>query len=1624
MRGMKQKNAAHKAPLRLVLLATLRVFVPLLLLFFMVQLHPHKAVADVAACSSGAAAQNGITVVPSHGQAFYIDTGTSPKLDAGYIGYRVTNSTGSTQNDLWTEVGSFTGGVLGLSNALDHYQQVSSLSNNATAASYFLLKASSATTTPQTHRVKVWNGRPDLPSSQMLYDCLYTFSSVKETIKAAANKVSDTGYGASAAIEVSNTNPELGQTVTISVEGTTGTIGAGASPDGSVVWLTPAAVSSWPTRALRLESVQVTFERNTNNGQKWTGSGDPVTYTDQLLITNAQNCLKKNANVSTCTGGTGNASPEYRAFYTFRVVGVPSSSVKAVPVGQIASGTQIKHADTTATGATVDINFSGVSINASLTKSVTATTGLQTVTCGGSCTVPGGTNGMTYVAVPYRLSGTSTTATTIAIDEIIDRPESGVIYKPGSATITDIGRTSAAIDDPSYVASESALVPRPLHFVGPFNLNSSTSARLDYVMWVPVGSYTNTAYAKVGDLLIGANAAAMSKVIVTSDGSSTVGVVTTTEDLGVLATTDQATDITTSTATLHGTVDPNGANPLTATFEYGTNANLTGATTVTATTPASGDVGGLSTPTSVAYSVTGLAANTTYYYRVLAGAAQGTIVSFTTNAIQAPPTVSTTAATSITASGATLNGTINPNLTSVLAIQFIYGTSSTLASGNTTVTLDDGTGANLTASGASTQPFSTSVTGLTNGTTYYYKLRACTVSNCSTFVDGSIVNFVAANPPSTPVLGVVKAEDDADNNVAPGQTVTYTITITNSGGSTGTTSFTDVIPTGMGAPSNFSYTNCGSPSSGYVAPTLTVSNVSVTTANACIVSYSVVIDTPQNEGVTLTNSVDVAAASEGGNNPAAVSASTLTVDATPNLSTSTKSVVDANGGTVAPGDTLTYTLTLINTGDGRATGVDVSDIIDTDTQNVTNVNRTNCGSSTDVSTTTQLHITGVTVAVGTNCVITFDVTVKSPLNEGTSIANTATVSAASEGGVGATPSSSTLQSDATPVLIVTHSEDDADNTVLLNQVVTYTATIQNTGNGQATGLSMTSTVASAVTLATGSFAYTNCGSPSNTSSSSNVALSSITVAAGATCTITYTVSVKSSAASGATIASTIDVGQAAEGGNDPAGVAASALTVLVPGTPTGSHILLGATDLSCSGVVNNRSVRLAWNSVSGAATYDVSLDGGAATSAGSATYYDWTIPASDGAHTFAVRAVDSIGNATAWSGICQVTLDQTAPTVDAGTDRTTKTSFTQSSSSASDGGSGIASYDWTKVSGPGTISFTTGSVLHPNVSASADGTYVLRLTVTDSAGNSASDTFTLIWDTTPPVITVLGTSPASLHVGDVFADAGATALDAVSGNVTASIVVTGSVNTAVAGTYILTYEAQDALGNTSQATRTVVVSVVVNDDDGASLSEEQASPNSGDANNDGTPDGDQKAVTSFVNPVTNTYAVLENTSNCQNTNVSQQDVQAIAQLDSNYRYPAGLMNFTLVCGAPGVTARVTQYFYGVDAARVVARKYNSITHTYSTIASAEVLNVTIGGKQAVKISYDIVDGGPLDEDGLANGTIVDPSGPAVLSAVSSILAPNTGVARYAVMLPVVSGMVGLGFLGSGLYGYRSSRRRV
>ena len=115
---------------------------------------------------------------------------------------------------------------------------------------------------------------------------------------------------------------------------------------------------------------------------------------------------------------------------------------------------------------------------------------------------------------------------------------------------------------------------------------------------------------------------------------------------------------------------------------------------------------------------------------------------------------------------------------------------------------------------------------------------------------------------------------------------------------------------------------------------------------------------------------------------------------------------------------------------------------------------------------------------------------------------------------------------------------------------------------------------------------------------------------------------------------------------------------------------------------------------------------------------------SHGLHSVILTAYDAAGN----SSIDSLVLDWDiiGPTVDAGPDIIIGTIVEVEATAGAD----AANYSWTKVSGPGTITFSDQDDLRPDISASIDGDYVIRLTTEDSLGNQSFDEINFKWDTT------------------------------------------------------------------------------------------------------------------------------------------------------------------------------------------------------------------------------------------------------------------------------------------------------
>ena len=110
-----------------------------------------------------------------------------------------------------------------------------------------------------------------------------------------------------------------------------------------------------------------------------------------------------------------------------------------------------------------------------------------------------------------------------------------------------------------------------------------------------------------------------------------------------------------------------------------------------------------------------------------------------------------------------------------------------------------------------------------------------------------------------------------------------------------------------------------------------------------------------------------------------------------------------------------------------------------------------------------------------------------------------------------------------------------------------------------------------------------------------------------------------------------------------------------------------------------------------------------------------------------------------------------------------------------------------------------------SVDSDTAGVYTLSYSATDSEGNVSRilTRAVTVADTIAPVITLVGEATLAVEQDATYTDAGATATDTVDGSV--DVVTTGSVDTAAAGTYTLTYTATDIAGNEASVSRTVNV---------------------------------------------------------------------------------------------------------------------------------------------------------------------------------------------------------------------------
>jgi uncharacterized repeat protein (TIGR01451 family) len=266
---------------------------------------------------------------------------------------------------------------------------------------------------------------------------------------------------------------------------------------------------------------------------------------------------------------------------------------------------------------------------------------------------------------------------------------------------------------------------------------------------------------------------------------------------------------------------------------------------------------------------------------------------------------------------------------------------------------------------------------------------------------------VSATSEPTVDLAITKTHT---GNFTVGANAVYTLTVANGAGQQredNTVVVTDALPAGLtfvsGVGTGWSCAAAGQNVTCTHAPPLN------TGASLPPITLTVAVSGAAVPSVTNTASVTSASFDTNATNN---SASDVTVVVGPDLSTSTKTVVDLNGGEPDPGDVLRYTITLRETAGVAATGVGVVDDIAAELRSPTVVGipagavDASTGAGTGANGQGRIDVTSIGVPANGSVTIVFDATIAAGTPPATPIDNAALVT--NPNGVGANPAAPTL----------------------------------------------------------------------------------------------------------------------------------------------------------------------------------------------------------------------------------------------------------------------------------------------------------------------------------------------------------------------------------------------------------------------------------------------------------------------------------------------------------------------------------------------------------------------------------------------------------------------------------------
>lgn len=384
-------------------------------------------------------------------------------------------------------------------------------------------------------------------------------------------------------------------------------------------------------------------------------------------------------------------------------------------------------------------------------------------------------------------------------------------------------------------------------------------------------------------------------------------------------------------------------------------------------------------------------------------------------------------------------------------------------------------------------------------------------------LDTNTANNTVSIPTATQAtIDLQITKNSSAATITPGNTVTYTLLVTNNGPTTADlVNVTDNLPDGIRVTSATS-----------TQGTVTIPPTAQDTIAANNDNLTVALGTLANQGTATITIVATVLPESRGNllNQSSVATANTTLtesntqnNAASNTLTLTPSIdlvvtkADSVSGTVVAGNQMTYTITVSNTGPSTATNVSLTDTLPT---GVTFVSGT---SSTGAAITSAGLASGLSLgSLAPNGTATVTLLVGVDGATRGNLSNTARATAA-ETETNTTNNAATVQTTINPSIDLAITKTDSQDTIVSGNQLTYTIQVTNNGPSTATNVVVSDTLPTGLTFVSG--ASTNGGTVTN---NNGVITASIpTLARNATATITLVTSVARSVSGTITNTSTV-----------------------------------------------------------------------------------------------------------------------------------------------------------------------------------------------------------------------------------------------------------------------------------------------------------------------------------------------------------------------------------------------------------------------------------------------------------------------------------------------------------------------